>query len=44
MHQIKAVFAKYERIEKVLLHGSRAMGNFKPASDIDLTMIGKNID
>ncbi len=41
---IKAVFPKYTQIEVVLLYGSRAMGNFKPASDIDLTLVGKDID
>lgn len=42
--KIKAVFSKYPQIEKVLIYGSRAMGNYKPASDIDLTLIGRNID
>lgn len=41
---IRAVFSKYQQVEKVLIYGSRAMGNFKPASDIDLTLIGKDID
>jgi predicted nucleotidyltransferase len=41
---IRAVFSKYQQIEEVLIYGSRAMGNFKPASDIDLTLIGKDID
>lgn len=41
---INAVFAKYRQIEKVVIYGSRAMGNYKPASDIDLTLIGKDID
>ncbi len=41
---IRAVFSKYQQIEEVLIYGSRAMGNFKPASDIDLTLIGKAID
>jgi len=41
---IKAVFSKYQQIEEVLIYGSRAMGNFKPASDIDLTLKGKSID
>ncbi|WOK05245.1 nucleotidyltransferase domain-containing protein [Imperialibacter roseus] len=41
---IKAVFSKYSQVEKVLLYGSRAMGNYKPASDIDLTLIGTGID
>ncbi|MDF3820826.1 nucleotidyltransferase domain-containing protein [Leptospira sp. 96542] len=33
-------FFKYPEIEKVVLYGSRAKGNFKPGSDIDLTMLG----
>ncbi len=41
---IHAVFSKYSQIEKVLLYGSRAKGNYQPASDIDLTLIGSNID
>ncbi len=41
---IRTVFAKYSELEKVLIYGSRALGNFKPASDIDLSLIGKNID
>jgi uncharacterized protein len=41
---INNVFAKYPQIESVLIYGSRAMGNYKPASDIDLSLIGKNID
>lgn len=41
---IRAVFSKYQQVEEVLIYGSRAMGNFKPASDIDLTLIGKDID
>ena len=43
-NSIKAVFSKYKQIESVLIYGSRAMGNYRPASDIDLTLIGKNID
>lgn len=41
---IQSVFARHPNIKKVLLYGSRAMGNFRPASDIDLAIIGKNID
>jgi len=44
IENIKKVFSKQHKIEKVLLYGSRAKGNYKPASDIDLTLIGKNID
>jgi predicted nucleotidyltransferase len=41
---IRAVFSKYPQIQEVLIYGSRAMGNYRPASDIDLTLIGKGID
>ena len=41
---IKAVFANYPQIHKAILYGSRAMGNYKPASDIDITLKGKEID
>lgn len=44
IESIKEIFSKYTQIEKVLLYGSRAKGNYKPASDIDLTLIGTNID
>ncbi len=40
---IKAIFSKYENIDHVILYGSRAKGNFKPASDIDLALLGSNI-
>jgi len=36
-------FSKFETIEKVLIFGSRAMGNFKKGSDIDIAIIGKKI-
>ncbi len=42
--KINTVFSRHSEIEKVLIYGSRAMGNFKPASDIDLTLIGTEID
>lgn len=32
------VFARYPQIEKVLLYGSRAKGNYRNGSDIDLTI------
>lgn len=44
IEKINSVFSKYEQVEEVLLYGSRAKGNYKPASDIDLTLIGNNID
>jgi len=41
MNLIKTVFEKHEQIEKVYIFGSRAKGNFKPNSDIDLGLVGQ---
>ena len=36
---LQSVFKKYKQIKKVILYGSRAKGNYKTSSDIDLTII-----
>jgi type I restriction enzyme S subunit len=41
--KIKVVLAKFTEIERVLIYGSRAKGTYKPASDIDLTLVGENL-
>jgi type I restriction enzyme S subunit len=41
---IKSVFAKYPQVENAILYGSRAKGNYRPNSDIDLTLKGENLD
>lgn len=38
--QICAVFARFPEVEQAVLYGSRAKGNYKPGSDIDLTLVG----
>ncbi len=38
------VFAQYSKIDQVILYGSRAKGNQKPGSDIDLTLIGEDLN
>jgi len=38
------IFALHPEIDQVILYGSRTKGNFKPGSDIDLTLIGEKID
>jgi predicted nucleotidyltransferase len=43
IQKITHVFAQYPSIEKVIIYGSRAKGNYKNGSDIDLTFIGNNI-
>ena len=42
--KINAVFINYPQIDKVVLYGSRAKGNYKNGSDIDLAIIGGDID
>ena len=44
IEKIIDIFERHEQIEEVLLYGSRAKGNFKPGSDIDLTLIGKGLN
>jgi predicted nucleotidyltransferase len=41
--QIHEVFAQHPEVERVTLYGSRAKGNFKPGSDVDLTLVGAGI-
>jgi uncharacterized protein len=40
---IASVFQQYPQVNEVILYGSRAKGNFKNGSDIDLTLKGKDI-
>ncbi|CAM2785666.1 Predicted nucleotidyltransferase [Flavobacterium succinicans] len=37
--KINRVFSDYDAIESVFIYGSRAKGNFKNGSDIDLTLV-----
>ena len=41
---IKNVFSAFPEVDEVILYGSRAKGNFKPGSDIDLALKGININ
>ena len=41
--KIQSVFNLHPEIEKAILFGSRAKGNYKPASDIDLTLVGNDL-
>ena len=44
IERIQIVFKDYSNIEKVILYGSRAKGNYKTYSDIDITLVGSDID
>lgn len=37
------IFNKCKNIDKVILYGSRAKGNYKKFSDVDITLIGNNL-
>ncbi len=40
IQKICAVFARFPQVETAVLYGSRAKGNYKNGSDIDLTLRG----
>jgi predicted nucleotidyltransferase len=40
IEKIRGVFARIPEIEEAVLYGSRAKGNYKTGSDIDLTLRG----
>ncbi len=43
LEQICATLARFAQVEKGVLYGSRAKGNFKPGSDTDLTLRGEGL-
>ena len=42
--EINQIFSTYSEISKVVLYGSRAKGNYKNGSDIDLTLISDRLN
>lgn len=41
--QICTVLAQYPQVQRAVLYGSRAMGNYRPGSDIDLALLGPEL-
>jgi predicted nucleotidyltransferase len=41
--QLISIFSTYPEIEKVIVFGSRVLGNAKPGSDVDCAFSGKNL-
>jgi len=37
---IHKIFSQFSEVKEVRIFGSRAMGNFKPGSDVDLALFG----
>lgn len=44
IEKINGLFISFPQVEEVVLYGSRAKGNYKPGSDIDLVLKGKDLD
>ncbi|QQR55469.1 nucleotidyltransferase domain-containing protein [Candidatus Peregrinibacteria bacterium] len=40
LNELKSCFEKHKDLDEVVLFGSRAMGNHKPGSDVDLLLRG----
>jgi predicted nucleotidyltransferase len=40
IEKIQMIFKNHSEIEKVIIYGSRAKGNYKPYSDIDISLLG----
>lgn len=41
--EMTAIFSQCKNLEKVILYGSRAKGNYKKFSDVDITLEGDNL-
>ena len=44
IEELQEVFRRHANIKKVLIFGSRSKGNYREGSDIDLAVVGNNID
>ena len=43
LEEIRSFARKYPFIEQIIVYGSRAKGNFRPGSDVDLVLVGKDL-
>ena len=43
LRNIRKTIAQFPHIEKVLIYGSRAKGNYKAGSDIDITLVAEDL-
>lgn len=44
IEELQNVFRRHANIKKVLIFGSRSKGNYRAGSDIDLAVIGDDVD
>lgn len=42
--KIQSVFSNFKAIDKAILYGSRAKGDYRNGSDIDLSLVGNTLD
>jgi len=40
IRKIQAVLERYPQVQEAIIYGSRAKGNYRNGSDIDLTLVG----
>ena len=43
LKDIISIFNNYQKVNEIILFGSRAMGNYRAGSDIDFAVIGNDI-
>ena len=43
LSKLHGAFSRYKDIDKVVLYGSRAKGNYKQFSDVDITLVGDTL-
>lgn len=41
---VRAILGRYPTVDKAIVYGSRAKGNYKTGSDIDLALVGTDLD
>ena len=42
--EIKKILKEFPEVDEAVIFGSRAIGNYKQGSDVDITIKGKNIN
>lgn len=44
LEEISGVLARHPQVERAVIHGSRAKGDYQSGSDIDLTLFGDTLE
>ncbi len=44
VERLIGALSRFPQIEKAVIYGSRAKGNYRPGSDLDLTLFGGQLD